>query len=408
VLPLAGPALREGAVAVADGRVLAVGPADEVAGPVTLEWPGVLIPGLVNAHAHLEYGPSFAELAGAGLPFPQWLAALLGRRRELSAADFLADATASAALALATGTTSLADVVTIGPGLAAAAGSGLGGVSYAELAGVGLAGWPVAGRDRLEALLALDPGPARSLGVSPHTLFTLAGEVVRELVARAREAGLRLHPHLAETAAEDEFVRSGTGPLADAIRHVVPDHELLEAGCAATPTARLDQLGGLGPDVHVAHGVHLDAADRALLRRRATAVALCVRSNAILGAGEPPVAAYRREGNPVALGTDSLGSSPDLDLLAECRAVGALARRQGSPVDGLDDWVLAAATRGGAAAMGLPDAGRLRPGARADLVLVDADPAEGATGVLNGRAAVTVLAGAVVAGRESDALRASR
>ena len=86
---------------------------------------------------------------------------------------------------------------------------------------------------------------------------------------------------------------------------------------ARSPAEYLDSLGGLGADVHVAHGTHLSQADRALLRSRGTAVALCARSNAILGAGIPPVAALLREGSPIAVGTDSLASTPDLDLLAE-------------------------------------------------------------------------------------------
>lgn len=390
-----GAGLRDADVAVADGAVVAVG--RELAGRVVAEWPGALIPGLVNAHAHLEYGDAFADLAGADLDFPEWITELTRRRHLTTDAQWYDQACAGAAQLLAAGVTCVADVVTHGPALTAAARSGLAGVSYVEAVGAGDASWPQE-EQRVRALLDSAAGE-RSVGVSPHTLYSLSGAAVAGAVRLARQRGLRLHPHLAETAAEDEFVRHGRGRLAERMRAVGLAHELLDSGGAArSPAYHLDSLGGLGSDVHVAHGVHLDAADRALLRRRGTAVALCPRSNAILRAGQAPVAALRAEGNPVAVGTDSLASSPDLDLLAELRALRGVARGQASPVEGLDEWLLAAATAGGAAALGASRSGRLAAGARADLVLVDSDPAEGARGVVHGQVVTTVLAGSVAAG----------
>jgi aminodeoxyfutalosine deaminase len=175
---------------------------------------------------------------------------------------------------------------------------------------------------------------------------------------------------------------------------------LLDGGAGVTPTAYLDRLGGLGPDVHVAHGVHVDAADRVLLRERATCVALCTRSNELLGAGTAPVAAYRAEGNMVAVGTDSLASVADLDLLAELRALRALALVQGSPPEGLDRWLVEAATAGGAQALGLDgEVGVLTPGARADLAVVEGKSSPDPFGtVVSGRVVTTVLGGQVVHG----------
>lgn len=98
---------------------------------------------------------------------------------------------------------------------------------------------------------------------------------------------------------------------------------------------------------------------------------MCVRSNRILQAGEPPVADYLIEGSPLALGTDSLASSPSLDLWEEAAAVRELAIRQGYTAPDLDHRLAEAATLGGAAALGLPDAGTLRPGAPADFAVFD-------------------------------------
>lgn len=402
VLPICSEPLPDGAVAVDGDRVVAVGPSAGLRSrypdsPVR-SYPGVLTPGLVNAHAHLEYGPSFADLAAAGLPFVQWINTLVGRRDAMTAEGWLADARGSVRAALAAGTTAVADVITIGPGIAAAAEAGLAGISYVETVGVDLARWP-AERDRLGAALAAAP-PGRALGLSPHTLYTLDTAVFSAILAMARERGLRLHTHLAESADESEFVLAGTGTIASTLRTLGVRHDLLEVGAGCSPTARLGAIGGLGPDLHVAHGVHVDPADRKTLRAAGSPVALCVRSNRILAAGVPPVAAYLAEGNPVAIGTDSLASSPSLDVLAEGAALYAVARSQGAPADGLARRLLEAATIGGAAAMGLPDAGVLRTGSRADFAVFDV--AVGAAGgdpyaVLlaegPGRCVATVLGG---------------
>ena len=400
VVTMTGPALRDGAVLVEGDRVAAVGPrADVLAAAGTArarEHAGVLTPGLVNAHAHLEYGPPFADLATAGLPFPAWIGELTRRRHATDAVGWLEAARGSVHALLRTGTTAVADVVTTGPGVRAAAMAALAGVSYVEAVGADDARWP-AERARVERLLA---EPGREVGVSPHTLYTLGTAVFRDVVALARGRGARLHPHLAETAAEAEFVLAGTGPLAASMTRFGLALELLAGGAGVSPVQHCDALGGLGPDVHVAHGVHVDAGDRALLRERGTAVALCTRSNRVLGAGEAPVAAYLSEGSPVALGTDSLASSPDLDLLAEARAARDLALRQGASPAGLAEALVRAATVGGAAAMGLAGTGTLAPGVRADLAVfavpTDGDPHEALVEHGAGRCTATVVAGRLV------------
>jgi aminodeoxyfutalosine deaminase len=393
VLTMTGEPLRDGGVLVEGDRVTAVGPAARLRSDAVREraWPGVLLPGLVNAHAHLEYGPRFADLATSGLPFSQWIAQLMGRRQGLTDQDWQVEARGSAHQLLRTGTTAVADVVTVGPAVAVARSLGLQGVSYGELAGVDAKGWAQAWQ-RLEGILG-----AGADGISPHTLYTLASSVFRDMVAAARSRGLRLHPHLAETSDEAEWVLSGTGAFAAFVERFGLDFELAGAGAGTSPVKHCDELGGLGPDVHVAHGVHVDAEDRALLRERQTVVALCTRSNAILQAGEAPVADYLAEGSPVALGTDSLASSPDLDLLAEARATRDLALRQGA--EHPEEQLVRAVTVGGAAAVG-QDLGTLREGGRADLAVFDV-PVEGdayASLVEHGpgRCVATVLGGRLV------------
>jgi cytosine/adenosine deaminase-related metal-dependent hydrolase len=399
VLPVDGEPIENGAVTVEGGAIVAVGPRSEVvtSSERVREWPGVLTPGLVNAHTHLQY-TGFADLATSGLPFPVWIRTLTERRHTWSAAQWRESVRHGVHEALRTGTTCVADVVSDAVVLPVLARSGLAGTAYVEVVGVESYRWPEA-RERLLAALASAP-PGIGLGVSPHALYSLGTDVVRGSAAVARERGLRLHPHLAETVHEAEYVLAGTGPIAEFGQARNLSYELLGAGSGRTPVEHADDLGLLGPDVHVAHGVHVSATDRATLRERGTAVALCVRSNATLGAGEAPVAAYLDEGSPVAVGTDSRASVTSLDLVEELAALREVALSQGFPASGLARRLVEAATIGGAAALGRTDVGRLAPGARADLAVFDVpvagDPYDALVTYGAGRCVATVLGGRLV------------
>ena len=398
VLPIDGEPIEDGAVAVEGTRVVAVGTRAEVVadGARTREWRGVLTPGLVNAHTHLQY-TDFADLATAGLPFPVWIRTLTERRYTWTPPQWQESARRGVHELLRTGTTCVADVVTDVATLPVLARSGLPGIAYVEVVGVESYRWPLA-REELLGKLANAPSGV-GLGVSPHALYSLGTEALTGSAGVARERALRLHPHLAETGDEDEYVRCGTGPIADFGRSRGLTYELLGNGTGRSPVSYADSLGLLGGDVHVAHGVHVSPEDRALLRERGTAVALCVRSNAILGAGTPPVADYLAEGNAIAVGTDSRASSPSLDLIEEVRALRDVALAQGAPRDGLARRLVEAATAGGAHALGLADAGRIAPGARADLAVFDVpdgDPYEALVEHGAGRCVATVLGGRLV------------
>jgi cytosine/adenosine deaminase-related metal-dependent hydrolase len=365
VLPICAPPVPDGAVAVSGGRIVAVGPRADVraAYPDAEErrWPGVLTPGLVNAHTHLNY-THCAHFHGNGKPFPTWILDFAPVIAATTPGGWRASAADGVRRMLATGTTAAADVVTGPAALGAQADAGLAGVSYLEAVFHDARSWA---REREGWYAELTAGA----GISPHTPYTVDAPVLADLAAEARARGVRLHPHAAETVEEVAFTATGTGPFADLARALHLELGLVGRGSGRTPVAELDAAGLLGPDSHVAHGIHVSAADRALLRTRGTVVALCPRSNARLASGEAPVAAYRAEGNLCAVGTDSLASSPSLDLLGDVAALRELALRQGSPEEGLDRWLVEAATAGGARALGRDDLGVLRPGARADLAV---------------------------------------
>lgn len=406
VVPITAPPIVDGAVAVRDGRILHVGErawvlrslADRGLEPQEVHWPGVLAPGLVNAHTHLQY-TGMAEVGlGRYHGFEDWARAfdpVYERGR-----DWAADAADGAARMIRSGTTAAADVVTDVTAASALHDAQLHGITYWEVMSWTNADWARTGRRQVENALDALPTPPGT-GLSPHAPYSLDIEPLLEIPDIVRERGGRIHIHLGEAAFESEFAHEHahawqTAGLASFV-------ELRDAGFGTSATEFVDQLGVLGPDCHIAHGVYMTARDRAILRERHTSVALCPRSNAVIGLEEPPIAAYLREGNPIAVGTDSLSSSPSLDLLADVAELARIARSQGYTDRDLHARLLGAATLGGAHAMGIdvgPDrTGYLAVGALADLAFFDVEPGSDALVELveagAGRAAATVIGGDV-------------
>ncbi|MFI9558154.1 amidohydrolase family protein [Nonomuraea endophytica] len=395
VLTMDGPPIQDGTVTVEHGRVVEVG-----RGRAEVRWPGVLVAGLVNAHTHLQY-TCMAEIGQRVYDsFEHWSevfnqAYFKGGEGSWDPAlrtgawDWAAAATDGAWQCLRSGTTAAADIVTDPE---AFVDTPLGGLAYLEIIGDTDASWYEDGRERFLKTLG-----ERRAGISPHSPYTLDTGVLADAAVLARERGTRIHIHLAESAHEREYTMAGTGPLAELVRQWSAPFALLEGGSGLAPAAYLDSLGVLGPDCHLAHGVHLGPDDRALLRERGTAVALCPRSNRTLGLDGPDVAALLREGNPIAVGTDSLSSSPSLDLLADVAALKRLAVRQGYHHPDLDRRLIEAATLGGAHALGMRDEiGVLRPGSRADFAVFDVDPRDPYAGLVengSGRCLATVVGG---------------
>jgi cytosine/adenosine deaminase-related metal-dependent hydrolase len=373
-------AFRHGAVAVAHGNIVQVGRFDDVrrdlsAGCTVVEWPGALIPGLVNAHTHLQY-TDMSELGTRSYPsFEAWstvfAADYANRRQWRQSAERGLDAV------LRAGTTAVSDVVTHVEALDVLWTGGLHGIAFWEVIGMRYTDWTDRGRQQTVEIL--DSAAASSygaVGLSPHAPYSLDGRVLAEVSALSRARRQRSHIHLAESRAEYEYVVRAAGPLADFWRNRgYGDFSLLRQGGAGTsPVAYAASAGVLDSCTHIAHGVYVDEDDREILRRTGTVVALCPRSNAVLGLDDAPVADYLREGNHIAVGTDSLSSSPSLDVLADTAELYRIARRQGYHQRDLHCRLFHAVTAGGAEAMGLADRiGSLEPGRSADMAVIDVD-----------------------------------
>ena len=196
-----------------------------------------------------------------------------------------------------------------------------------------------------------DPSPGSMLrvAVAPCSPFSVTGDLMREAADLARDRGVRLHTHLAETVEEDAFCRE-------------------HFGCS--PAEYVEELGWLGEDVWLAHCVHLD--DKAIARfaESGTGVAHCPTSNARLGAGAAPLTTLVGAGVPVGLGVDGSASNEEGSMAAELHAALLVARLRGGPDALTARQALAVGTMGGARCLGRADEiGSLEPGKLADVAL---------------------------------------
>jgi cytosine/adenosine deaminase-related metal-dependent hydrolase len=209
------------------------------------------------------------------------------------------------------------------------------------------------------------------VGLSPHAPYSTSAALYERALAEARQRGWLLATHLAETLAEEEFLRTGEGELREAMeRYHLFDPTWTPPG--TSPVAYLDRLGVLAAPGLAIHCNYLDDADIALLRQGSLSAVYCPRSHTFFGHTEHPVERLLAVGVPVALGTDSLASNDRLDLLAEVRE--AARKHPGVPPE---TW-LRLATLGGAQALGLAEeVGTLEAGKAADLCVVRGPAADG-------------------------------
>lgn len=371
--------IADGAVAFDGDTVADVGPAGELlprhAGAAVERVRGVLLPGLVNAHTHLELSALRGKVPG-GAGFVPWVERMLETRAGAEPEHDMAAIERAVSELDAFGTAAVGEVSNSLAAVRELARRGIGGAVFHEVFGVE--------REPLERRVADLPRvledsvgawPTADLAYtpSPHTLYTTHPEVVRRLVRDARERGLRASVHLAEHAAERTFLEHGTGPILGwyLTRLRLPRERI--SWPFKPPVAFADDLGALGPHVVCVHLTDARPDELELVARREAPVVFCPRSNLYIETQLPPLLAARKAGLWPALGTDSLASNASLDVLAEARA---LADRFSS-VPAKD--LCRMATWQGALALGRPDLGRIAKGARPGVFAIDA--AAGAPGV---------------------------
>jgi cytosine/adenosine deaminase-related metal-dependent hydrolase len=350
--------LENGWLRIERGRIAALG-AGPPPGPATDLGDAVILPGLVNAHTHLEFSSLATPLDGSG-GLPEWIGRVVALRRGRPTADAASAVRAGLAESAAAGVTLLGDIATsLPPGIESVGPrvrvfrETLGLSASARASSLSML------RRDLDRLVAT----GRSAGVSPHAPYSVAAPLGRAALDMARCLRLPAAMHLAESPAEAELVASGSGPLRTALERLGAWPEdpppLLSAADWISLLAR-------GPRGLAVHGTFLDdvALARLARHRDRLAVVICPRTTRLLSDALPPLERLRSTGVRVALGTDSRASNPDLSVLGECRALvdGGLT----SPAE-----ALRMATVTGAWALGRERrAGMLAPGRPADLVVL--------------------------------------
>jgi len=359
--------VEDGGIVVENGRILAVGPWKEVGGGGACHDLGsvTLVPGLINAHAHLE----LSHLAGripAGQGFAAWADGLFGAMKSVRPNP--PDVEHAVRSMQASGTRFVADVT---------------------------------GREAVMVRRALDAcgvcghlfqefsGRARSLGLQPdgmpgpwspavHALYSTDPVLARDVKGWCSARGLPFSLHLAEVPGENELFLHGGGDFAGFLRsrRILPK-SFAPSGMSAVACA--GALGLLDSRTLAVHCVHVDSRDIGQLAASGASVCLCPRSNAWIGVGAAPARALHAAGVPLCLGTDSLASNADLDLWEELRAVRTLLGDHTSLAD-----LLAMVTLNPAKVLGIEaEFGCLAPGRRAAWAFLpaDFDPSASAPGV---------------------------
>ncbi|MEF8826070.1 MAG: amidohydrolase [Halapricum sp.] len=329
-----------------------VGPADDEIDAAG----GLVIPGLVNAHTHVAM-TLFRGYAD-DKPLDAWLREdIWPLEAGLRAEDVRAGTELGLVEMIKSGTTSFADMYFFMPEVVEA-------VDEAGMRALVGHGAITAEKDEETAREAFETaiefaadyddsadGRIRT-AFMPHSLTTVTDEFLREYVPRAREIGVPIHTHANETEKEvDPIVNDyGVRPLSYAT-----DRGLLES------------------EDFIAHGVHLDESEIELLADRGSSVVHCPASNMKLASGMAPVQDMLDAGVTVGIGTDGAASNNDLDMFDEMRDAAMLGKLAADDPKAVDaETVVEMATTNGASIVGI-DAGRIEPGANADLAVLDLD-----------------------------------
>ncbi len=362
VFPVAGEPIRDGSVTVQGERILAVGKTPEDRDAEDLGNVAIL-PGLVNAHVHLELSGLDQPLGHPGIAFPEWLRQLTARHRS-RAGEGGRGVELGLRESVQNGTTTLGDIAQPAWPAEVFEAAPLHALIFQEMIA------PTADRvavavERARDHLRRSRGRRWLAGLSPHAPYTVRSEVLSAAISLSVAAQVPLAFHLAESREELELLGSGAGPLAEFLGELPS----WDPGVVARPARPLDYLRRLSAAHRalVVHGNYLNADETQFLaeNRGRMALVYCPRTHDYFQHDDYPLSRTLSAGVCVCLGTDSRASSPDLNLLAEMRT----AAGKHAAVD--PRVILELGTLQGARALGLAEqTGSLEPGKRADLAIV--------------------------------------
>jgi cytosine/adenosine deaminase-related metal-dependent hydrolase len=329
VLPISTPPIENGAVLLSQNRVAAIGSWRELAPgahePALDLGPVILLPGLVNAHCHLDYTDM------TGLPpqkqFPDWIKGLLALKAGASYTDYAEAWIRGAKMLKRTGTTTVADIEAV-PELLPEVWSStpLRVFSFLEMTGVKSRRTPGDILREAAAKIKSLSAARGATGLSPHALYSTMPKLLRETAVLARRRRWRVSMHLAESLAEYDMYAGQRGPMFDWLKR---QRDMSDCE-GRTPVQQARRCGLLGANFLAIHANYLDEPDVAALAESGSSVVHCPQSHAYFGHAPFPFQRLREAGVNVCLGTDSLASvlvtrraKPELNMFSEMRTFAA-------------------------------------------------------------------------------------
>ena len=371
LLPITSQPIDYGAIVIQGSKIIALGkekvilkkyPAEKV---VDLE-NRLVMPGLINAHTHLELSQLKGKI-GERREFFDWIIELVETRRRLGTKNLEHAVRSSLIELLTSGTTCVGDISSTEAALPMLAKSGLRAVAFLEVLG------PEEQKsEQIFEALKKRLGKLKDLsnlitpGVSPHSAYSVSPLLINKISGYTSDNSLPVQIHLSETAHERLYVNGKSSDLDGYLEHF--GWKGIKKEKSKSPLGFLNQ-SGLNNFTAV-HCVHPSGPDIKLMCKNGISCVFCPRSNYFLGVGKAPVEDMAQAGINLAIGTDSLASNIDLDLWEEMRFAYLVSRLPARKL-------IEMATLNGARALGLERiTGSLEPGKAADLIAVNTDAAK--------------------------------
>ena len=371
LLPVTSPPIDYGAIVIQGSKIIALGkekvilkkyPAEKV---VDLE-DRLVMPGLINAHTHLELSQLKGKI-GERREFFDWIIELVETRRRLGTKNLEQAVRSSLIELLTSGTTCVGDISSTEAALPMLAKSGLRAVAFLEVLG------PEEQKsEQIFEALKKRLGKLKDLsnlitpGVSPHSAYSVSPLLINKISGYTSGDSLPIQVHLSETEHEKPYINGKSSDLDGYLEHF--GWKGIKKEKSKSPLGFLNQ-SGLNNFTAV-HCVHLSGPDIKLMGKNGISCVFCPRSNYFLGVGKAPVEDMAQAGINLAIGTDSLASNIDLDLWEEMRFAYLVSRLPARKL-------IEMATINGAKALGLERlTGSLEPGKDADLIAINTDAAK--------------------------------
>ncbi|MCC9644091.1 amidohydrolase family protein [Rhodopirellula sp. JC740] len=353
ILPIESPPISDGMMVTCDGVIQSIGPYREGFTEGTLNELGdvAVLPGLVNAHTHLEFSDLEKPIGEPGMELAEWIREVVAARFSVSNETRLTRMKTGHAEASGSGTGLIADIAT--PPIHEFFADT---ISFAEVLGLS----DERGNERTsqaEIHTAASSHANALSGISPHAPYSTPLPLIERCVRHAQEHNHPLAMHVTESPAERELLQSGGGPFAESLQSMGLQPEQHFPWSSRDPISDLIRLLAQAPRSLIVHGNDLRTNEiETLAEFEHCSVVYCPRTHAFFGHAPHPVSELVNAGVNVALGTDSRASNPDLNLWGEVQHL--LRHRQ----DIAPETVLRMATANGADALGLSSThGRLAP-----------------------------------------------